>query len=99
MMVSDIVLLKELPDFIKNSVEGYIGCLSGAIMKEEYLGFIRAAGFQEVTILGETIFPIEYMKNDPTAKAVLGNLQIPPEKQGEIENSVSSIKAYGIKRD
>lgn len=97
MMVSDIVLMKELPDFIKSSVEGYIGCLSGAIMKEEYLGFIRAAGFQEVTILEETPFPIEYMKNDPTAKAVLGDLKIPPEKVSEIESSVSSIKVYTVK--
>ena len=97
MMVSDIVLLKELPDFMKNSVEGYIGCLSGAIMKEEYLGFIRAAGFQEVTILEETPFPIEYMENDPTAKAVLGNLKIPPEKINEIGSSVSSIKIYAVK--
>ena len=80
-----------------NSVEGYIGCLSGAIMKEEYLGFIRSAGFQEVTILEETPFPIEYMENDPTAKAVLGDFKIPPEKVGEIESSVSSIKVYAVK--
>jgi arsenite methyltransferase len=97
MMVSDIVLLKELPDFMKNSVEGYIGCLSGAIMKEEYLGLISAAGFHEVTILDETSFPIDYMANDPTAKAVLGGLQLPSEKANEIEVSVSSIKVYGVK--
>ena len=44
LMVSDIVLLKELPDFIKNSIEAYIGCLSGAIMRDEYIGAIEAAG-------------------------------------------------------
>ncbi|NIX57463.1 MAG: methyltransferase domain-containing protein, partial [candidate division Zixibacteria bacterium] len=27
LMISDIVLLKELPDFIKDSIEAYIGCL------------------------------------------------------------------------
>jgi arsenite methyltransferase len=97
MMVSDIVLMKELPDFIKNSVEGYIGCLSGAIKKEKYLGFIRAAGFQEVTILEETLFPIEYMENNPTAKTVLVNLKMPSEKVSEIETSVLSIKVYGVK--
>ncbi len=31
LMISDIVLSRKLPDFIKNSVEAYIGCLSGAI--------------------------------------------------------------------
>ena len=66
-------------------------------MKEEYLGFIRAAGFQEVTILEEAIFPIEYMENNPTAKAVLRDLKISPEKVSEIESSVLSIKVYGVK--
>src|SRR4030043_1269161 len=33
LMISDIVLTKELPDAIKNSIEAYIGCLSGAIMR------------------------------------------------------------------
>jgi arsenite methyltransferase len=34
LMISDIVLLKELPAFIKNSVEAYIGCVSGAMLKD-----------------------------------------------------------------
>jgi SAM-dependent methyltransferase len=37
LIVSDIVLLKELPDVIKRSIEAYIGCLSGAMMKNKYL--------------------------------------------------------------
>ena len=48
-IVSDIVLLKKLPDFIKNSIEAYIGCISGAIMKDKYIGLITEAGFQEIT--------------------------------------------------
>ena len=28
--VSDMVLLKELPDVVKQSVAAYVGCLSGA---------------------------------------------------------------------
>ena len=96
-MVSDIVLLKELPDFIKDSIEAYIGCLSGAILKDEYIEAIREAGFQEVRIAEETSFPIECMANDPTAKAVIKNLTIPPEKVKEVADSVISIKIYGVK--
>jgi len=29
--------VKELPEFIKNSIEAYVGCLSGAIMKDRYI--------------------------------------------------------------
>ena len=95
--ISDMVLLQELPDFIKKSIEAYIGCLSGAIMRDEYIGAIKAAGFQEVSIIDETSFPIEGIANDPTAKAIIENLEIPPEKIKEVACSVVSIKVYGVK--
>jgi len=97
LMISDIVLLKELPDFIKNSIEAYIGCLSGAMMRDEYMEAIKAAGFQEVRIIEATSFPIECMANDPTAKAIIENLKIPLEKVEEVASSVISIKVYGVK--
>lgn len=97
LMISDIVLLKELPDFIKNSIEAYIGCLSGAIMKDEYTEAIKAAGFQKAKIIDENSFPIGCMANDPTAKALIENLKIPLQKVKEIASSVISIKVYGIK--
>ncbi|MHA2400673.1 MAG: arsenite methyltransferase [Promethearchaeota archaeon] len=50
LMVSDIVLSKELPDEIKNSINAYVGCVSGAILKEEYLKKIEDAGFKDVEI-------------------------------------------------
>ncbi len=97
LMISDMVLLKELPDFIKKSIEAGIGCLSGAIMRDEYIGSIKAAGFQEVSIIDETSFPIEGIANDPTAKAIIENLEISPEKIKEVANSVISIKVSGVK--
>ena len=95
-MISDIVLLKELPDFIKNSIEAYIGCLSGAIMKGEYVALIKNAGFQEVSIMDETSFPIECMANDSTAKAIIENLNV-PEKVKEIADSIVSINVLVMK--
>jgi len=97
LMISDIVLLKNLPDFIKNSIEAYIGCLSGAIMKDEYIRIIKEAGFQDVKIIDETHFPIECMDNDLTAKAVMEHMKISPEKISEIANMVISIRVFGVK--
>lgn len=97
LMISDLVLLKELPDFIKNSVEAYVGCLSGAIMRDEYIAAIKAAGFQDVRIVDEVSFPIDCMINDPTAKAIMEDLDIPPGKVKAIGNSVISVKVHGIK--
>ena len=96
-MISDLVLLKELPDFIKNSVEAYIGCLSGAIMRDEYIDAIKSAGFQDVKIVDETHFPIECMANDATAQTIIESLEIPIEEVTEIGSSVVSVKVYGAK--
>lgn len=97
LMVSDMVLLKELPDFIKNSIEAYIGCLSGAIMKDEYVGAIESAGFRKVKIVDETSFPVELMANDPTAQAIIESSGISSEKVTEVAASVVSIKVEGVK--
>ena len=71
--VSDIVLLKELPDAVKQSVAAYVGCLSGAIMKDAYLETIRAAGFEGVRIVDEAAFPFDWMANDLTAQIIGGS--------------------------
>ncbi|MDD5289463.1 MAG: arsenite methyltransferase [Dehalococcoidales bacterium] len=48
LMVSDIVLLKELPASLKESAEAYIGCVAGASKKDEYLKMVKDAGFKSV---------------------------------------------------
>ncbi len=99
LMVSDIVLLKELPDFIRNSVAAYVGCISGALMKNEYLDTITVAGFQEVRVLDKSIFPIDCMASDPTAQAVIKKLDLTEEAIKDAASSVASIKVCGIKPD
>ncbi len=97
LMISDIVLLKELPYFIRNSIEAYTGCISGAAMKDEYIDIIKTAGFQDVKIIDETPFHIECMANDPAANAIIEKFKVSPEKLKETASSVVSIKVYGVK--
>jgi ubiquinone/menaquinone biosynthesis C-methylase UbiE len=97
LMVSDIVLLKELPDFIRSSISAYVGCISGALKKEEYLGTITGAGFEQVEVLDEAIFPVDFIANDPSAQAVIKKLNLPMEEIKDTVNSVASIKVRGIK--
>jgi arsenite methyltransferase len=61
LMVSDIVLLKKLPDFVKDSIEAYVGCVAGAATKDRYLDAIKSAGFGNVTVIDETVFPLDCM--------------------------------------
>ena len=52
MYVSDMVLLAELPEDLKNDKDLLAGCVAGAVLKEEYLGLLKKAGFS-VEILAE----------------------------------------------
>jgi len=97
LMVSDIVLLKELPEEIRNSVTAYISCIAGATTKTEYLRKIREAGFEETQIHGEEVFPTEFLMNDPTAGEVLKNLKLSREKVEDLPKSVVSIKVSAMK--
>jgi arsenite methyltransferase len=97
LMVSDMVLLKELPEVIRRSVEAYVGCIAGAAMKGEYLAAIETAGFQEIKILGEDIYPIEFMAADPIAQAICSDLQLSGETAKDLSSSVASIKVSAVK--
>jgi len=94
LMVSDIVLLKELPDFVRQSVAAYTGCIAGALPKEDYLSAIKEAGFNDVGVLEETNFSIDCVTSDPAAQVVINKLEIARE---DIENSVASVKVRAIK--
>ena len=61
LMVSDLVLAKELPKELKDSIEAYVGCLAGAIKKDEYLNLISLAGFQDIKVIGESSYPVDAM--------------------------------------
>ena len=97
LMVSDIVLLQDLPDFVRESIDAYIGCVAGAMLKEEYLGAIEEAGFGNVEVLGEAGFPAELMLSDPTIKEMVDGLNVSMEQVREVTGSVVSIKVQGIK--
>ena len=97
LLISDIVLLRELPEAIRKSVEAYVGCIAGASLKEDYLSAIRDAGFSEVSVLSEAAFPIEYMANDPTAKALIKDARIPMEEIQKMSDSIVSVRVKAVK--
>lgn len=51
--ISDIVLVGELPEALKEDAEMYAGCVAGAIQKDEYLGYIKELGFENISIQKE----------------------------------------------
>jgi ubiquinone/menaquinone biosynthesis C-methylase UbiE len=97
LIVSDMVLLKDLPDYIKESPTAYIGCIAGAIKKDAYLEAIREAGFKEVEVINETIYPVEYACSDQQAGINKSDEAI---KSGEdLTDIIESITVQGMKPD
>ena len=94
LMVSDMVLLKELPEAIRQSVEAYVGCIAGAAMREAYLAAIKAAGFREIRTVGEAIYPIELMSADQT---ICADARLSREAVQDLADSVASIKVSAVK--
>jgi ubiquinone/menaquinone biosynthesis C-methylase UbiE len=97
LMVSDLVLKKALPEIIKESVEAYVGCLAGAIMKDDYLDYIKKAEFKKIEVISEANYPIEAMANDVTAQLVKNNPEIKQNDLKGVEDSVVSIKVSALK--
>ena len=50
LMVSDVVLIKPLTEKLKNNKELLVGCISGAILKKDYLALLKEVGFSNITI-------------------------------------------------
>jgi SAM-dependent methyltransferase len=65
MVVSDIVLNRELPESLKNNQTLYSGCIAGALLKEDYLDAIRSAGFGTLEIVKDIEWSTSQAGDDP----------------------------------
>ena len=50
-VVSDIVLDGELPEAVRSSLLAYVGCIAGALQRDDYLAAVRDASLKDVEIL------------------------------------------------
>ena len=51
--VSDIITYETIPDRLRDEAALYAGCVSGALIKEDYLKLIEEAGFEHIKIQKE----------------------------------------------
>ena len=99
LMVSDMVLLKPLPEPVQKSVEAYTGCIAGAEIKDKYIELMRQAGFAQVKVLDEKVYPLEYIIGEDMLKEAFDRLNMTQEELIETANSVVSIKVSAIKKE
>ena len=91
-MVSDMALLEDLPDYISRSIEAYVRCIAGAVRKEEYLEAMSVAGFEAITVEAESRLPAELIGGQPLLKEIAGKMNIPVSELQRIGSSVVSLK-------
>jgi arsenite methyltransferase len=92
--ISDIALLKPLPQKIKKSMEAYVGCVSGAMLIDEYKKLVMGSGLKnvKVTIKGSSSC-IKPDTNDPIGRAMLDGLS----ENESLENYVVSVYVEAYK--
>lgn len=107
--VSDIVLLKALPESLVHDISAYVGCISGASLLSDYLGFALAAGLRDMSIpriahgrdLVDMLAPEDLKK--PKGSSCCGStvsvasLKNPDSLIREAAAAVASIKLHGRK--
>ncbi|WP_371803705.1 arsenite methyltransferase [Candidatus Lokiarchaeum ossiferum] len=105
MMISDIILTKELPEKVKDSIASYVGCVAGAMLKDDYLGSIKETGFSDVEIISErttgSLTKHADKKKDDKPKIIVGGKEIEHNLSFEdldgIEESIISVNVQAKK--
>ncbi len=89
--VSDIVTYDKIPNGLREDAALYAGCVSGAMIKEDYINIIREAGFVNITIQKERKIDLP----DDMLQKYLDEEQVKSYKE-EFEG-IASITVYGEK--
>lgn len=73
--ISDIALSKKLPEKVQKSLEAYVGCISGALLLDEYRKTVDASGLKDIRITSKGASRcIDPDTKDPIGRAILDSL-------------------------
>ena len=96
--ISDIVA-ETLPRSIRDHPAAYAACIAGAISEADYVGGLRAAGLDEITVDERLVYTAEQLRG--LVASDLANLDLDPESlvaaSTEIEGDVWSARIRGSK--
>ena len=97
LVVSDTFTTMPLPKSALNSNAAKLGCITPGITTESYLDNVRAAGFQEITLVKEAPYPKEMAFEDALAKGLTADLEVPAEVVRQAAQSMVSITFQAVK--
>jgi len=75
--VSDLALLKPLPDEVRGMMDALVGCIAGAVLVAEYEQMIRDAGLGDVTLTADPGYVIALTQfQDPLYQRIAEKLPV-----------------------
>lgn len=105
--VSDIVLLKPLPDALARDISAYVGCISGASLISDYLSMALGAGLQGLAIpvittgreLMQVLSPADICSGGSSCcgSTVQISVKSPDAMVRQASEALASIKLHGRK--
>jgi SAM-dependent methyltransferase len=97
LQVSDLVLARPLPEALLGDLDAYAACVSGALLKDDYLAAIRAVGFEGVTVASERRFGLAELSPELMALAKQRYPGMGPEELEQLAGSVLSVTVEAAK--
>ncbi len=94
MMISDIVLEKELPQEVADKMEAWVACVGGAILRDAYLQAVKDAGFSEIRVDGESTFGTAMAPDEPSRQKLATEYGVPLDKVDSVLQSVTSLQLF-----
>jgi len=92
LMVSDLVLDAPLPEAVRNSVEAYVGCVAGALLRDEYLGAMGVAGFADVEVMEESGFSMDCVAEGPQGQEAPESLA-----EGDLARAAAVVRSVKVR--
>jgi arsenite methyltransferase len=84
-VISDIVLDGPLPESLAKDVYAYVGCISGAALRQDYFAMLRGAGLREAIVLED----VDYLSS--LIEAAPGEADLLLKKHGLGRDSVRGL--------
>lgn len=92
LQVSDLVLARPLPPALREDLDAYAACVSGALLKADYLEAIQAAGFAQVAVVGESRYGLAELSPELMEVARERYPDLTPAELEDIASSVLSVQ-------
>ncbi len=92
MMISDVVLERELPKAILLSIDALVGCIGGASLRRDYLETIEKAGFSKIRVQGEKNYGTALSPDDPTVQRLAHERDISKDQINDLLDTVTSLQ-------